>query len=156
MKRVCLVKVLRSNSVFLVVLLLLGRKTKKKSLKLFRFITETTKSENWNIRKVRWSLPGNNIPINGPILLEKAHEFGNCFNYNDFTASNGWLFERMLFLSCTILYIVKKHPCLFFSKFGRNNLNPYNSKTHVIWTNFESPWGFKLYEFNCKYIILIG
>ena len=99
MKRVCLVKVLRSSSVFLVVLLLLGRKTKKISLKLFKFITETTKSENWNIRKVRWNLPGNNIPINGPILLEKAREFAKGFNYNDFTASNGWLLERMLFRS---------------------------------------------------------
>ena len=34
---------------------------------------------------------GNNIPINGPILLEKAHEFAKAFNYNDFTTSNGWL-----------------------------------------------------------------
>ena len=30
------------------------------------------------------------------------------------------------------------HDELFFSKFGRNNLNSYNSKTHVIQTNFES------------------
>ena len=29
------------------------KKNKEKSLKLFKFITETTKSENWNIRKVR-------------------------------------------------------------------------------------------------------
>ena len=28
---------------------------------------------------------------------------------------------------------------LFFSKFDRNNLNSYNSKTNVIRTNFESP-----------------
>ena len=34
---------------------------------------------------------GNNIPIIGPIRLEKAHEFAKAFNYNDFTASNGWL-----------------------------------------------------------------
>ena len=44
-----------------------------------------------------------------------------------------------------ILYIVKKHPLLIF----RNNLNSYNSKTHVIRTNFESLWGFELHEFNC-------
>ena len=37
------------------------------------------------------SMRGNNIPINGPILLEKAHEFAKTFNYNDFTATNGWL-----------------------------------------------------------------
>ena len=33
-----------------------------------------TKSENWIIQKVN-NKAGNNIPINGPILLEKAHEF---------------------------------------------------------------------------------
>ena len=33
----------------------------------------------------------NNIQINGPILLEKAHEFAKTLNYNNFTASNGWL-----------------------------------------------------------------
>ena len=37
------------------------------------------------------SVPGNNDPINGPILLEKAHEFAKAFNQNDFAASNGWL-----------------------------------------------------------------
>ena len=36
LKKVGLIKVLRTNSVFLVVLLLLGRKTKKKSLKHFK------------------------------------------------------------------------------------------------------------------------
>ena len=51
-------------------------------------------------------------------------------------------------LACTILYIVKKHPLLIFLKCSSNNLNSYNSKTHVIQTNFESPWGFELYEFN--------
>ena len=34
---------------------------------------------------------GNNIPINGPIILEKAHEFAKAFDYKDFTASNGCL-----------------------------------------------------------------
>ena len=40
---------------------------------------------------LKWltSMCGNNIPINGPILLEKAHEFAKAFNYKDFTASNG-------------------------------------------------------------------
>ena len=32
-----------------------------------------------------------NIPINGPILVQKAHEFSKVFNYNDFVASNRWL-----------------------------------------------------------------
>ena len=32
---------------------------------------------------------GNNIPISGPILLERAHEFAKALNYNDFTTSNG-------------------------------------------------------------------
>ena len=42
---------------------------------------------------LKWftSVRGNNIPINSPILLEKTHEFVKAFNYNDFTASNGWL-----------------------------------------------------------------
>ena len=36
--------------------------------------------------------------MNGRILLEKVHEFAKAFNYNDFTASHGWLLKRMLFL----------------------------------------------------------
>ena len=55
-------------------------------------------------------LAGNNIPVNGPILLEKAQEFAKAFNYNNFTASNG-----CSYLACTILYIVKTHPLLNFS-----------------------------------------
>ena len=40
---------------------------------------------------VKWftSMRGNNIPINGPIFLDKAREFGKAFNYNDFKASKG-------------------------------------------------------------------
>ena len=39
---------------------------------------------------LKWftSICGNNIPISGPILLEKAHAFAKAFNYNNFTASN--------------------------------------------------------------------
>ena len=42
---------------------------------------------------LKWftSMPGNYIPINGPVLQEKAHEFAKAFSYNDFAASNGWL-----------------------------------------------------------------
>ena len=57
----------------------------------------------------------------------------------------------MLFFSLYNTLHREDIPCLFFSKFGPNNLNSYNSKTHVIRTNFESPWGFELYEFNCTY-----
>ena len=40
---------------------------------------------------LKWftSMGGNNIPINGPILLEKAHRFAKAFDCKDFTASNG-------------------------------------------------------------------
>ena len=49
--------------------------------------------KKFNEALLKWfrSMCGNNIPINGPILLEKAHEFPKAFNYNDFTTSNGWL-----------------------------------------------------------------
>ena len=53
-------------------------------------------------------------------------------------------------LACAILYMMKKHPLLIFLRCGWNNLNSYNSKTHVIRTSSESPWGFELYEFNCS------
>ena len=49
-------------------------------------------------------------------------------------------------LASIILYIVKNYPLLIFSKRGWNNLNSYNSKTHIIRTNFESPW-VQLYYF---------
>ena len=140
---------LQTNSVFLVVLLLLGRKTEK-IFEAFQNSSLKRQSENWNIRKVKWSLAGNNIPINGPILLEKAHEFAKAFNYNDFTASN-YGCSNVCSSVPSVQYCTswRNISCLFFSKFGRNNLNCYNSKTHVIQTNFESPWGFELYEFNC-------
>ena len=59
------------------------------SLKQQRVKTGTY--ENLNEALLKWftSMCGNNIPINGPILLEKAHEFAKAFNYKDFTASNG-------------------------------------------------------------------
>ena len=49
--------------------------------------------EKLNEALLKWftSMRGNNIPTDGPILLEKAHEFAKAFNYNDFTAWNGWL-----------------------------------------------------------------
>ena len=49
--------------------------------------------EKLNEALLKWftSVHGNNIPFNGPILLEKPHEFAKAFNYNNFTASNGWL-----------------------------------------------------------------
>ena len=51
------------------------------------------------------SMRGSNIPISGPILLEKAHKFAEAFNYNDFTTLNGWLLKRMLFISlCNTLH----------------------------------------------------
>ena len=49
--------------------------------------------EKLNEAMLKWftSMCGNIIPINGPILLEKAHEFAKVFNYNSFTASGGWM-----------------------------------------------------------------
>ena len=49
--------------------------------------------EKLNEALLKWfkSMRGNNSPINGPTLLEKAHEFAKAFDYKDFTASNGWL-----------------------------------------------------------------
>ena len=61
-------------------------------------------------------LAGNNIPVNGPILMEKAQEFAKAFNYNNFTASNYGCSNGCSFLVCTILYIVKTHPLLIFFK----------------------------------------
>ena len=93
MKRVGLIKMLRTNSVFLVVPLLLGRKIfeafQNSSLKQQRVKTGTYEKLNEALLKWFTSMRGNNIPINGPILLEKAHEFAKAFNYKDFAASNG-------------------------------------------------------------------
>ena len=40
--------------------------------------------EKLNEALFKWftSMRGNNIPINGPILLEKAHEFSKAFDYS--------------------------------------------------------------------------
>ena len=56
--------------------------------------TGTYKKLNEALLKWFTSMPGNKISLNGPILLEKAHEFAMAFNYNDFTASNGKLRGR--------------------------------------------------------------
>ena len=61
------------------------------SLKRQRVKTGTYEKLNEALLKWFTSMRGNNIPMNGPILLEKAHEFAKAFNYNNFTASNGWL-----------------------------------------------------------------
>ena len=52
---------------------------------------KTDKYDKLNEALLKWSMRGNNIPINGLILLEKAREFAEAFEYKDFTASNGWL-----------------------------------------------------------------
>ena len=46
---------------------------------------------NQALRKWFTSMRGNNILINGPLLLEKAREFAEAFDCKDFQASNGWL-----------------------------------------------------------------
>ena len=59
---------------------------------LIRQRVKTGTYEKINEALLKWftSMRGNNIPSNGSILLEKAHEFAKAFNYNHFTASNGW------------------------------------------------------------------
>ena len=75
---------LRTNSVFLVVPLLLGRKIfevfQNSSLKQQSVKTGTYEKSNEALLKWFASMPGNNIPINGPIFLEKTHEFAKAFN----------------------------------------------------------------------------
>ena len=61
------------------------------SLKQQKVKTGTYKKLNKALLKWFTSMRGKNIPINGPILLEKAHEFAKAFNYKDFTAPNRWL-----------------------------------------------------------------
>ena len=60
---------------------------------LKRQLLKTEIHEKLNETLLKWftSMRGNNIPINGPILLEKAHEFSKAFDYKDFIASNGWM-----------------------------------------------------------------
>ena len=87
---------LQTNSVFLVST---WKKNKEKIFEAFqnslvkwqRVKTGTYEKINEALLKWLTSMRGNNIPINGPILLEKAHEFAKAFNYKDFAASNGWL-----------------------------------------------------------------
>ena len=75
---------LRTNSLLLVVPLLLGRKIfeafQNSSLKQQRVKTGTYEKSNEALLKWFASMPGNNIPINGPIFLEKTHEFAKAFN----------------------------------------------------------------------------
>ena len=61
------------------------------SLKRQRVKTETYEKLNEALLNWFTSMCGNNIPINGPILVEKAHEFAKTFNYNNSTVSNRWL-----------------------------------------------------------------
>ena len=87
---------LQTNSVFLVST---WKKNREKVFEAFqnspvkwqRVKTGTYEKINEALLKWFTSMRGNNIPINGPILLEKAHEFRKVFNNNDFTTSNGCL-----------------------------------------------------------------
>lgn len=49
--------------------------------------------EKINQALLKWytCMDAQNLPVNGPILSEKALEFAKTFHYNDFKASNGWL-----------------------------------------------------------------
>ena len=75
---------LRTDSVFLIAPLLLGRKTKKKIFEAFQNSSvkqqrvKTATYEKLNEALLKWftSMRGNN----GPILLEKAHQFAKPFN----------------------------------------------------------------------------
>ena len=74
------------------------KKQRKKIWSFSKLIIETTKIENGNIQEVKWGYAEvvyinvcNNIPVSGPILVEKAHGFAKAFNCNNFTASNGCL-----------------------------------------------------------------
>ena len=53
--------------------------------------TRTYEKLNEALLKLFTSMRGSDIPINGPILLEKTHELAIVFDYNDFRASSGWL-----------------------------------------------------------------
>ena len=140
---------LQTRSVFLVVLLLLGRKREKKSLKFFKI-------HHWNDRVKT----GTYEKLNEALLVTTFWSMVLFFwrkLMNLLRPSITSILQIQIVVARTdaLLWPVQysalwRHiPCLFFSKFGRNNLNSYNSKTHVIRPNFESPWGFELYEFNC-------
>ena len=86
------------------------------SLKRQRVKTGTYEKLNEALLKWFTSMRGNNIPINGPILLEKAHEFAKAFNYNDFAASNYGCSNGCSSLACTVLYIMKAHTLLIVFK----------------------------------------
>ena len=59
-------------------------------LKYQRIKTRTDKKLNEALLKWFALMHGNNIPVSGPIFLEKAHEFAKPFDYKDFTALEGW------------------------------------------------------------------
>ena len=60
-------------------------------MKRQRVKMETYRKLNEAMLKWFTSMRGNNIPVSGPILVEKAHEFAKAFNCNNFTASDGCL-----------------------------------------------------------------
>ena len=69
------------------------KQNKEKIFEAFQNSPKTGTYEKLNEALMKWfiSMCGNNIPINGLILLEKAQEFAKAFNYSNFTAPNGWL-----------------------------------------------------------------
>ena len=72
------------------------KKTENKFLRPFKLHRQRIKTETFeNINKavLKWftSVSGNNIPINGAIILEKTQKFAYVFHFKDFQASNGCL-----------------------------------------------------------------
>ena len=44
-----------------------------------------------NINQMVYIIAWNNIPINGPIILQKARVFAEVFDCKDYQALDGWL-----------------------------------------------------------------
>ena len=139
LRKIDLTKKLPFSLTFLEVHLLLGKKQGKNLPSLSKFITETTKSQNWNIWKDQWCLAGVayiyawhiNIPVNGPILLEKALESAKALNYGDLLISkltriiNHGRRDKMRQSSISNFFKqqwfeLHKFNCIFFSFFQKN------------------------------------
>ena len=81
-------------------------------------------------KKQKLQYTGSSISVN----------FNNIVIEKDINVSDKKNLYILLFYSLyNTLHREEIIPCLFFSRFGRNNLKSYNSKIYVIRTNFEFP-----------------
>ena len=115
----------------------LGKKNKEKIYKCYESGLGATKIkpekyEALNKALMKWLLimRSGNIPINGPMLKEKAHEFAEELKLDSFHASDGWLEKWKK--RYTYLLLIMYFYCVY------NSVQSFSFKTLIYFSSAKN------------------